>query len=110
MIFNEKNGPFEESDVFCAWRELCVLLGRHVKHDQLSISIVCPGITPVTAEPFLSVLRELPRLKDLSIGLGPHRNLGVFPLVLATIKQKTTFFESNNRPPLQSFPILNLPR
>ncbi|KAL4948797.1 hypothetical protein BDW69DRAFT_175772 [Aspergillus filifer] len=84
-------------------------MGPHVKDDQLSIEVVCPGVTIATAKTFLGPLRELPRLKNLSISLGPHRNMEILPMVLETIKQKTTFFGPNNRLALQSFPFLDLP-
>ncbi|KAL4936535.1 hypothetical protein BDV06DRAFT_204848 [Aspergillus oleicola] len=108
-LITKGNGPVEHSAIFSAWRQLCVQLGPHLKDDQLSIHVACGAVSKATAATFLDALSELPRLKDLSIRLGPHRNLHVLSMILEAIKRKTKFFETRNRPTKETFPFLKLP-
>ncbi|KAL4915011.1 hypothetical protein BDW62DRAFT_204100 [Aspergillus aurantiobrunneus] len=57
-----------------------------------------------------NALTEQPRLKDLAIRLGPHRNTELIRMILDTIKRKTNFFRTSYPQTAKAaFSLLNLP-
>ncbi|KAL2831811.1 hypothetical protein BDW59DRAFT_140074 [Aspergillus cavernicola] len=93
-VLAEKDSHFQAAGVLSTWRDRCTQLGTYINKDnQLSIRVACEAASKATAAAFLDALKELPRLKELSIRLGPHRNLELLDMIMEIIEHKTKFLK-----------------
>ncbi|KAL3471444.1 hypothetical protein BJX99DRAFT_263287 [Aspergillus californicus] len=104
--FAEKDRLFRTAGNLDTWNRICTLLGSHITtDDQLSLYVICGATRKATAAAFLNTLDKLPRLKDLSIQLGSHRNIELLDMIQETIRRKTQLSSPTQAP----FPLLKLP-
>ncbi|RHZ67861.1 hypothetical protein CDV55_105311 [Aspergillus turcosus] len=104
----ENDSQLEKNGVLGMWRQICHQLATHItQDDQLEIRLICGAATKKTLAAFLEPLQQLPRLRELSIRVGPCRNLDLQQALMATIAQKTKFLIRQARPGV--FRFLDLP-
>lgn len=103
----ESDAQLAANGVLEAWRSFCSMLAANkTRDDQFELRLICSAALTETAAAFLTPIHDLPRLKALSIRMGPNRNLDIQNMVMKTIRQKTTYFCPE---PERSFPFLKLP-
>jgi hypothetical protein len=104
----ENDGQLEKNGVLGMWKQICDRLATHIKQDdQLEIRLICGAATKKTLAAFLEPLQKLPLLRELSIRIGPRRNLDLQQALMATIGQKTRIFIYQAGPGV--FRFLDLP-
>ncbi|KAL4866944.1 hypothetical protein BDV12DRAFT_128340 [Aspergillus spectabilis] len=104
----EMDSQLETNGLLGIWKQICHQLATHIKQDdQLEIRLICGATTKKTLAAFLEPLLKLPRLRELSIRVGPRRNLDLQQALMATIGQKTRFFLHQTRSGV--FRFLDLP-
>ncbi|KAL5046748.1 hypothetical protein BDW71DRAFT_207233 [Aspergillus fruticulosus] len=78
------------SQVLPDWRYICKQLAAYnTRDDWLELRFICDAATRTAAAAFLDPLKDLPRLKDLAIQIGPFWNPGIQEMITATIQEKT---------------------
>ncbi|KAL5001735.1 hypothetical protein BDV10DRAFT_159630 [Aspergillus recurvatus] len=103
----ENDTQLEATGVLATWRSICSKLATYnTQGDRFELRLICGAATAETAAAFLTPIHDLPRLKALSIRMGPDRNLDIQHMVMTTIRQKTTYFPPE---PERPFPFLRLP-
>ncbi|KAL2826273.1 hypothetical protein BDW59DRAFT_161111 [Aspergillus cavernicola] len=103
----DNDAQLEATGVLSTWRLICFRLAMYNKEeDRLQLRLICGAATKKTAAEFLAPIHNLPRLKALSIRMGPNRNFGLQQMIMTTIRQKTDYF---SKQPSAPFPFLRLP-
>ncbi|KAL2811725.1 hypothetical protein BDW59DRAFT_155484 [Aspergillus cavernicola] len=104
----ENDCQLELSGVLSTWRLICSRLAAyHTEDNKLELHLVCGAASQETAARFLAPIHDLPRLKGLSVRMGPYRNLDLQQIIMITIHQKTQYFPQD---PKGSFHFQRLPR
>ncbi|KAL2826279.1 hypothetical protein BDW59DRAFT_161117 [Aspergillus cavernicola] len=103
-----------KTDVLPTWRIICSRLATYQQGDQLELRLVCGAASKETATAFLDPIQNLPRLRGLSIRMGPLHNPDLQYMIMETIQQKTKFFPLQPKRllsllPKGSFPFRDLP-
>ncbi|KAL3429251.1 hypothetical protein BDV09DRAFT_190291 [Aspergillus tetrazonus] len=89
----ENDAQLTANGVLEAWRSFCSMLAANkTRDDQFELRLICGAASTETAAAFLAPIHDLPRLKALSIRIGPNRNFDIQNMVMKTIRQKTTYF------------------
>ncbi|KAJ0413160.1 hypothetical protein BJY00DRAFT_320068 [Aspergillus carlsbadensis] len=103
----ESDSMLDASGGLSTWAFFCSQLATYnTEDDQLELHLVCGAASQDTAAQFLAPIRDLPRLKGLSVRMAPHRNLDLLQMIVDTIRQKTHYFPSDAEEP---FPFQRLP-
>ncbi|KAL4934986.1 hypothetical protein BDV06DRAFT_229244 [Aspergillus oleicola] len=80
----------DASEVLPDWLYICEQLAAYsTRDDWLELRFSCDATEKATAAAFLDPLKDLPRLKDLVIQMGPFFNPRMHEMVTATIREKT---------------------
>ncbi|KAL2865889.1 uncharacterized protein BJX67DRAFT_382276 [Aspergillus lucknowensis] len=103
----EHDNQLEASGVLSTWAFICSQLATYItEDDQLELHLVCGAASQDNAASFLAPIQDLPRLKGLSIRMGPHRDFDILQMIMTTIRQKTLYFPQD---PKEPFPFQRLP-
>ncbi|KAL4800096.1 hypothetical protein BDV19DRAFT_384461 [Aspergillus venezuelensis] len=80
----------DASEVLPDWLYICEQLTAYsTRDDWLELRFSCDAMEKATAAAFLDPLKNLPRLKDLVIQMGPFFNPGIHEMVAGIIWEKT---------------------
>ncbi|KAL4763612.1 uncharacterized protein BDW70DRAFT_148403 [Aspergillus foveolatus] len=103
----ENDAQLAANGVLETWRSVCSTLAAYrTRDDQFELRLICGAASTETAAAFLALIHDLPRLKALSIRMGPNRNLDIQNMIMKIIRQRTKYFGPE---PEGSFPFLKLP-
>ncbi|KAL3477174.1 hypothetical protein BJX99DRAFT_226501 [Aspergillus californicus] len=106
IIKNDRQ--LEARGVLSTWRSICSKLAAYnTEADRFELRLVCGAASQGTAAQFLAPLHRLPRLKGLSVRMGPRRDFDLQHLIMATIRVKTQYFAQDPEGPFdfQRLPV-----